>query len=77
MRVVAISLAIVIITVSLGGCTQSTTGKIDASYCVNEYNTVDADELPNNSFFEKCAKYRGVFWQIGVISGKYRGMYFV
>ena len=56
MRVVAISLAIVIITVSLGGCTQSTTGKIDASYCVNEYNTVDADELPNNSLFEKCAK---------------------
>ncbi|MFL2973681.1 MAG: hypothetical protein CND89_04175 [Marine Group II euryarchaeote MED-G38] len=56
MRVVAISLAIVIITVSLGGCTQSTTGKIDASYCVNEYNTVDADELSNNSFFEKCAK---------------------
>ena len=56
MRVVAISLAIVMITVSLGGCTQSTAGKIDASYCVNEYNNVDTAELSNNSFFEKCAK---------------------
>jgi hypothetical protein len=56
MRVVAISLTIVIITVSLGGCTQSTPGEIDASYCVNEYNIFDTAELSNNSFFKKCAK---------------------
>ncbi len=56
MRVIAISFVLLITTTSLVGCTQSTTGKIDASYCVNEYNNVDKAELANNSFFEKCAK---------------------
>lgn len=56
MRVVAILFVLIITTTSLAGCTQSTTGKIDASYCAHKYDTVDKTELANNSFFERCAK---------------------
>ncbi|MAS01323.1 MAG: hypothetical protein CMA42_04055, partial [Euryarchaeota archaeon] len=56
MRVVAILFVLLITTTSLVGCTQSTTGEIDASYCAHRYDTVDKAELANNSFFEKCAK---------------------
>ncbi|MBD28937.1 MAG: hypothetical protein CMO38_06800 [Verrucomicrobiaceae bacterium] len=56
MRVVAILFVLIITTTSLAGCTQSATGKIDASYCAHKYDTVDKAELANNSFFERCAK---------------------
>lgn len=56
MKVVAILFVLVITTTSLAGCTQSATGKIDASYCAHKYDTMDNAELANNSFFEKCAK---------------------
>ncbi|MFL2963055.1 MAG: hypothetical protein ACJZ46_02295 [Candidatus Thalassarchaeaceae archaeon] len=56
MRGVAILFTLVIITASLVGCTQSSTGKIDAGYCANEYYKITNDaELSNESFFEKCA----------------------
>jgi len=56
MRGVAILFTLVIITASLVGCTQSSTEKIDAGYCANEYYTITNDaELSNESFFEKCA----------------------
>ena len=56
MRGVAILFTLVIITASLVGCTQSSTEKIDAVYCANEYYKITNDaELSNESFFEKCA----------------------
>ena len=56
MRVVAILSVLLITTTCLVGCTQSTTGEIDASYCAQKYDTVDETEFANNSLFEKCAK---------------------
>ncbi|MBK64710.1 MAG: hypothetical protein CMB47_04215 [Euryarchaeota archaeon] len=56
MRDVAILFVLLITTVSFAGCTQTTTGKIDASYCAQKYDTIEESELANNSLFEKCAK---------------------
>ena len=56
MRVVAILFVWLITATLLAGCTQSTTGEIDARYCAHKYDTVDDVELVNDSFFDKCAK---------------------